>query len=92
VNIGLVRRPSRFAAATSLRRRPARKHTSSSIPAPTDLRYLGISTVGAVDVVDYPDSTKIAVAAGVKNADFKTATYVFLGRIAPADYYDGEDD
>jgi hypothetical protein len=48
--------------------------------------------VGGVDVVDYPDSTKIAVAAGVKNADFKTATYVFLGRIAPADYYDGEDD
>ena len=57
-----------------------------------DLRYLGISTVGGVDVVDYPDSTKIAVAAGVKNADFKTATYVGLGRIASADYYDGEDD
>jgi hypothetical protein len=47
--------------------------------------------VGGVDVVDYPDSKKIAVAAGIKNADFKTATYVGLGRIAPADYYDGED-
>ena len=57
-----------------------------------DLRYLGISTVNGVDVVDYPDSTKIAVAAGAKNADFKTATYVGLGRITPADYYDGEDD
>ena len=57
-----------------------------------DLRYLGISTVGGVDVVDYPDSKKIAVAAGIKNADFKSATYVGLGRIAPADYYDGEDD
>ena len=57
-----------------------------------DLRYLGISTVGGVDVVDYPDSKKIAVAAGVKNADFKTATYVGLGRLAPVDYYDGEDD
>ena len=55
-----------------------------------DLRYLGISTVGEVDVVDYPDSKKIAVAAGVKNADFKTATYAGLGHIAPADYYDGE--
>ena len=55
------------------------------------LRYLGISTMGGVDVVDYPDSKKIAVAAGVKNADFKTATYVGLGRIAPTDYYDGED-
>ena len=57
-----------------------------------DLRYLGISTVGVVDVVDYPDSKKIAVAAGIKNADFKSATYVGLGRIALADYYDGEDD
>jgi uncharacterized cupin superfamily protein len=57
-----------------------------------DLRYIGISTVGGVDVVDYPDSKKIAVAAGVKNADFKTATYVGLGRLAPVDYYDGEDD
>ena len=56
-----------------------------------DLRYLGISTMGGVDVVEYPDSKKIAVAAGVKNADFKTATYVGLGRIAPTDYYDGED-
>jgi len=51
-----------------------------------------VSTGGAVDVVDYPDSKKIAVAAGVKNADFKTATYVGLGRLAPTDYYDAEDD
>src|SRR6516165_9942340 len=53
-----------------------------------DLRYLGISTAGGVDVVDYPDSKKIAVAAGMKNFDFKTATFLGLGRIAPADYYD----
>ena len=56
-----------------------------------DLRYLGISTMGGVDLVDYPDSKKIAVAAGIKNADFKTATYAGVGRLAPADYYDGED-
>jgi uncharacterized cupin superfamily protein len=59
---------------------------------PADLRYLGVSTGGGVDVVDYPDSKKIAVAAGAKNADFKTATYVGLGRLAPTDYYDDEDD
>jgi uncharacterized cupin superfamily protein len=51
-----------------------------------DLRYLGISTGGAVDVVDYPDSKKIAIAAGMKNADFKTATYVGLGRLAKTDF------
>jgi uncharacterized cupin superfamily protein len=59
-----------------------------------DLRYLGISgsgTATGVDVVDYPDSKKIGVAAGVKNADFKTATYAAMGRVTPADYFDGED-
>jgi uncharacterized cupin superfamily protein len=55
-----------------------------------DLRYLGISTMGSVDLVDYPDSKKIAVAAGIKNADFRTATYAGVGRFTPADYYDGE--
>jgi uncharacterized cupin superfamily protein len=56
-----------------------------------DLRYLGISSMSSVDVVEYPDSKKVAMAAGVKNADFKTATYVAMGRLTPADYYDGED-
>jgi uncharacterized cupin superfamily protein len=55
-----------------------------------DLRYLGLSTLGEVDVVDYPDSGKMAVAAGIKNADFTTATYSGMGRIAAADYWDGE--
>ena len=57
-----------------------------------ELRYLGISTMGGVDVVDYPDSGKIAVAAGIKNADFKTATYSGMGRLQRADYFDGEDE
>ena len=56
-----------------------------------ELRYLGISTMGGVDLVDYPDSGKIAVAAGIKNADFKTATYAAVGRLQRADYFDGED-
>ena len=59
-----------------------------------DLRYLGISGNGAensVEVVDYPDSKKIGVAAGIKNADFKSATYSAMGRVTPADYFDGED-
>ena len=56
-----------------------------------DLRYLAISTGGSVDIVDYPDSNKIGVAAGVKNADWRTATYKGMGRLTPADYFDGED-
>jgi uncharacterized cupin superfamily protein len=56
-----------------------------------DLRYLGISSGSTVDIVDYPDSKKVAMAAGVKNADFKTATYAAVGRMTSADYFDGED-
>jgi uncharacterized cupin superfamily protein len=56
-----------------------------------ELRYLGISTMGGVDIVEYPDSGKVGMAAGVKNADFKTATYTGMGRVQRADYYDGED-
>jgi uncharacterized cupin superfamily protein len=56
-----------------------------------DLHYVGVSTMTNVDVVDYPDSNKVGVAAGIKNGDFKTATIAKMGRITPADYYDGED-
>src|ERR1700722_2460573 len=75
---GRRRRLSRFKKdrrrCISSPRLRAHKRISSSIPAPTTCAIL-------VDVVDYPDSKKIAVAAGVKNADFKTATYVGLGRL-----------
>ena len=55
-----------------------------------ELRFLAFSTVGGVDVVEYPDSGKMAVAAGIKNADFSTATYKALGHVTPADYFEGE--
>jgi len=55
-----------------------------------DLRFLALSTIGSVDVVEYPDTGKVAAAAGIKNADFKTATYKGLGHLKPADYFEGE--
>jgi uncharacterized cupin superfamily protein len=55
-----------------------------------DLRYLAFSTIGSVDIVEYPDSGKMAAAAGVQNADFKTATFVALGHVQPAEYWKGE--
>jgi uncharacterized cupin superfamily protein len=56
-----------------------------------DLRYLAISTLGSFDVVEYPDSGKFGVAAGVQNADFQTATFVHIGRATPSlDYWEGE--
>jgi uncharacterized cupin superfamily protein len=56
-----------------------------------ELRYLAISDMATVDVIDYPDSGKMAVAAGVRNGDLSTATYKALGRVTPADYFDGEE-
>jgi uncharacterized cupin superfamily protein len=56
-----------------------------------DLRYIGISSMAATEVVDYPDSGKIGIVAGVKDGDFRSASYSGMGRMAKADYYDGED-
>ena len=55
-----------------------------------DLRFLAFSTIGEVDVVEYPDSGKVAAAAGIKDADFRTATFKALGRVQPAEYFEGE--
>jgi uncharacterized cupin superfamily protein len=55
-----------------------------------DLRFLAFSTIGEVDVVEYPDSGKMAAAAGIKDADFRTATFKALGRVQPAEYFEGE--
>ena len=56
-----------------------------------DLRYLGHFQRRRSEVVDYPDSNKVGVTAGVKNGDFKTASFLGMGRLEKADYYDGED-
>ena len=55
-----------------------------------ELRYLTFSTLGAVDIVECPDFGKMAAAAGIRNADFSTATYKTMGRVQPAGYIDGE--
>jgi uncharacterized cupin superfamily protein len=57
-----------------------------------ELRYLGISSMAATEVVDYPDSNKVGIVAGTKGGKLQTATYRGLGRMQPADYFDGEND
>lgn len=56
-----------------------------------ELRYLAFSDINSVDVIEYPDSGKIAAAAGIRNADFRTATFKTLGHVKPADYFEGEE-
>ena len=55
-----------------------------------ELKYLAFSTIGEADIVEYPDSGKLALAAGIRNADFTTATVKAMGRMTPADYFEGE--
>jgi uncharacterized cupin superfamily protein len=57
----------------------------------SELRYLAISDIATVDIIEYPDSGKVGMAAGVKDGDLKSATYTAMGRVTPADYFDGED-
>lgn len=57
----------------------------------SELRYLALSDIATVDIIEYPDSGKVGMAAGVKDGDLKTATYKAMGRVTPADYFDGED-
>ena len=57
----------------------------------SELRYLAFSTMEEADIVEYPVSGRVAYAAGVKNADFKTATVAAVGRLNPTGYFDGEE-
>jgi uncharacterized cupin superfamily protein len=55
-----------------------------------ELRYLGFSNNADFDVVEYPDSGKVSVRAGMKDADPASATFAARGRLTPAEYWDGE--
>jgi hypothetical protein len=51
-----------------------------------------MTTNPIVNIADVPlrDAVHGETLAGVKNADPRTATFKYLGRSAPADYWDGE--
>lgn len=55
-----------------------------------ELRYIGISNIADCDVVEYPDSGKVCAMAGMTDGDPSSATYSARGRIALAEYWDGE--
>jgi uncharacterized cupin superfamily protein len=57
----------------------------------SELRYLGFSTQNPTDILEYPDSGKVAYSAGMKDGDYKSATIQGLGKLQPAGYFDGEE-
>ena len=57
-----------------------------------DLRYLGISTEGAVDVVDYPDSKKDRDRRGHEERRLQDCNLCRPGPTCEDRLYDGEDD
>ena len=77
----------------SARRRPAgrRPPTSSSIPATTALKYLGIShRRRKTEVVEYPDSGKFAVTSRYDWATGKGGIRYVGRKEGSLDYWDGE--
>jgi len=55
-----------------------------------DLVYLTFSSNPAADVVQYPDSGKVAFRAGVVGGDRATGSIRAVGRMIETDYWDGE--
>jgi uncharacterized cupin superfamily protein len=57
-----------------------------------ELRYLAVSTMFPSEVVEYPDSNKVAVYVGsAPGGDAAVRTINFRGRFGPAlDYWEGE--
>ena len=57
-----------------------------------DLRYLCVSTKIPSEIVEYPDSGKIAAYAGTSPLERdENVTFHYRGRLgAPAEYWDGE--
>ncbi len=58
----------------------------------SELRYLAISDIETVDIIEYPDPDKVGMAAGVRGGNLSSASYKAMGRVTPADYFDGEKD
>lgn len=56
----------------------------------TPLRYLAFSNNPSADVVEYPDSGKVAYRAGVVGGDRATGSIRAVGRMTATDYWDGE--
>lgn len=55
-----------------------------------DLKYLAFSTNPGADVIEYPDSGKVAYRAGMIGGDRGTGTIRAMGRMTEAGYWDGE--
>ena len=56
-----------------------------------ELRYLGFSNTTNAELVEYPDSGKIGMRLGSKGIHYKDFTFSARGRLAIADYWDGEE-
>ena len=59
----------------------------------SELKYLAVSTNNSPDVVEYPDSGKVAAVAGdFSSQEFKTDLRLMVKGESNVNYYDGEDD
>jgi uncharacterized cupin superfamily protein len=58
---------------------------------PEPLRYLAVSNNAIADVVEHLDSGRIRIDVGAAGAHREDGTFKAGGRLAPMDYWEGED-
>lgn len=58
----------------------------------TDLRYLAMSADSPTDVIEYPDSGKVAVDAGMTPFDAAEPSLSLFGRVVETEYYDSQEE
>ena len=56
-----------------------------------ELRYIAIANHGRADVIEYPDSGRIAVDIAHGNDREPMSIFSLAGKVTPTDYWDGED-
>jgi uncharacterized cupin superfamily protein len=56
-----------------------------------ELRYIAFASRGRADVIEYPDSGRLAVDIAHGNDKEPPSIFNVAGRLAPLDYWDGED-
>jgi uncharacterized cupin superfamily protein len=59
--------------------------------SPAELRYIAVANHGRADVIEYPDSGKIAISIAHGNDRDPPSILDLRGRFTAADYWDGED-
>ena len=87
---GAIGRPDPGGARRRPDRRPGGEAHQIINTGASELRYLAISDINTVDIIEYPVG-KGRDGRRREGRQLSSASYKAMGRVTPADYFDGED-